>query len=276
MDDEFVERVVDIYIRRKSDWIEDVSVFHNQLMDKMLEIPGPFGFLGAERQKAPIFAFDRSGEMNTHKCYNVRNRMRGVRFIGCYTIPESRSIYGRNPLASPPATIETWNEIYYMDYNLHYEWKLTNKKIDYHFALHQNLPEVIEVFEARFVTVDTCFYSIGYQEGWHISNGGANDEYGNRLELNETYNRLKADPAIDVDGWNNIYTLYPAQFWEGGRCHRALGYGPDEVIRRLSGKVPLVRPLCDGVYIVLNDNPDIIYDEYYAMNVGNKAILGLE
>ena len=259
--EEFVNpRLISITIRRKSDWLRNISAFHDKFMDNMFEIPGPLGFAGAERPPTPIFVFDKTGEMSAWKYYSVKGRARGIKFHGSYTLPETEYELGRNPLACPPSTEETWQEVYYRDYSLNYEWKLANKKIDYHYVLHHNLPAILGAFEARFTYMSVCYYGQAYEGGYHGDNDDGIDEGGYSLAINPTYNRLKADPAIDVDGWNNIYTLNPAQFWEGGRCHRALGYGPDEVIRRLSGKVPLVRPLRDGVYIVLNDNPNITYE----------------
>lgn len=258
-------REVNIDIHRQSSWSKDVAAFHDRFIEQMLELPGPLGFEGAEYRAAPEFGIASDGEPYSVAAFNVKNRMRGVEFIGAYHIPD---IYGRT---GPEKSAKT----YYGHDLLSYRWKLTNKKINYRFALHENLPDVIEAFGGRLATADTCYYYQAYQGGYHGDNGPFVDEGGYSLAINQTYNRLKADPSIDVDGWNNIYTLYPAQYWDSGRCLRALGYDRDEVIRRLSGKVPLVRPLLDGVYIVLNDNPDINYDEYYAMNVENKKLLDL-
>lgn len=257
-------RLAYLLINRQSAWIKEIAPFHERFIDRMLEIPGPFGFEGAERRAAPEFCFASDGEPYSSASYNVKARMRGVKFVGTYLIPD---IYGQT---GPQQSAKR-----YIGDSLHYEWKLTNKKIDYQSALQENLPAVIETFGGRLAWLDTCYYYQAYQGGYHGDHGPYVDEGGYSLKLNQTYNRLKADPSIDVDGWNNIYTLYPAQHWDAGRCERALGYERDEVIRRLDGKVPLVRPLLDGVYIVLNDNPDITYDEYYAMNVEYKAILGL-
>jgi hypothetical protein len=265
MDEEIMPRLVDVHMLRKSAWSKDIAPFHDHFMDAMLSVPGPFGFEGAERRVAPEFTVEADGWPNSVAPYNVKGRMRGVKFVGTYNIPD---VYGKS---GPNKNLES-----YSGDSLEYQWKLTNKKVDYRFALHKNLPVVINIYEARFCNLSVCYYDFAYQGGYHGDNGPYVDEFGYKPALNQTYNRLKADSSIDVDGWNNIYTLYPAQYWEGGRCIRALGYDRDEVIRRLSGKVPLVRPLLDGVYIVLNDNPDITYDEYYAMNVEYKAILGLE
>jgi hypothetical protein len=257
-------RLVRVHVIKQSTWSKDIAAFHDCFIDRMLKIPGPLGFEGAERRPAPEFGFEADGSPHSSAGYNVKGRMRGVKFIGDYIIP---SVYDK-------ISDEQRANLHGGD-DLLYEWKLTNKNIDYHFALHENLPAVIEAFGGRFASVDPCFYHQAYQGGFHGDNDEGHDENGYGLAINQTYNRLKADPSIDVDGWNNIYTLYPAQHWDGGRCLRALGYDRDEVIRRLTGKVPLVRPLVDGVYIVLNDNPDITYDEYYAINVEYKMLLGL-
>lgn len=257
-------REVRVDIIKQSTWSKDIVAFHDRFIDQMLNIPGPLGFEGAERRAAPEFGFASDGFPYSSAPYNVKGRMRGVKFIGSYPIP---GVYDT-------LSDEQRAKLHGGD-SLLYEWKLTNKKIDYRFALHENLPAVIQAFDGRFATVDPCFYHQAYQGGFHGDNDEGHDEGGYGLAINQTYNRLKADPSIDVDGRNNIYTLYPAQHWDGGRCLRALGYDRDEVIRRLIGKVPLVRPLLDGVYIVLNDNPDIIYDEYYAMNLKHKKLLGL-
>lgn len=257
-------REVNILVRRQSSWVKDIFDFHNRFMAQMLKIPGPLGFEGAELRAAPEFGFASDGEPYSAAYYNVKGRFRGVQFIGDYRIPD---VYGRT---GPEQSAKS-----YFGDDLSYRWKLTNKKIDYRFALSENLPAVINAFGGWFATVSPCYYDQAYCAGQHADGDWQTDADGFNAMLNQTYNRLKADPSIDVDGWNNIYTLYPAQYWEGGRCLRALGYDRDEVIRRLSGKVPLVRPLLDGVYIVLNDNPDIDYDEYYAMNVENKKLLDL-
>ena len=87
--------------------------------------------------------------------------------------------------------------------------------------------------------------------------------------------KLRLDPSIDVNGRNNIFTLNVAEYWDAELCQRALGYGRDEVIKRLSGKVPLVRPLMDGVYVVFSDNPDLTFEEFCAYNDRLKPVLGL-
>ena len=264
MTDELKPREAYTVMSRKSAWTKAIAPFHDRFMDAMLKVPGPYGFEGGQRRVAPEFGYASDGGPHSMAAYNVKGRMRGVKFIGDYSIPD---IYGHT---GPDKNLET-----YSGEGLTYEWKLANKKIDLRFAWHENLPAVIELYGARYCHVSVCFYDHAYQGGYHGDNDEGSDDDGYSLAINPIYNRLKADPSIRVDDWNNIYTLYPAQYWEGGRCLRALGYDRDEVIRRLSGKVPLVRPLLDGVYVVLNDNPDITYDEYFEMNVENKKILGL-
>ncbi|MGD7493788.1 hypothetical protein ACQCP4_00005, partial [Ralstonia pseudosolanacearum] len=66
------------------------------------------------------------------------------------------------------------------------------------------------------------------------------------------------------------------QYWDSKLCQRALEYGPDEVVMRLAGKVPKVERLGDGVYIVLNDDPAMSYDDFLSLNERCKEMLGLK
>jgi hypothetical protein len=88
--------------------------------------------------------------------------------------------------------------------------------------------------------------------------------------------KLRDVDGKDIDGRNNIFTLNVVQYWDGQLCQRALGYGRDEVTKRLTGKVPLVQPLMDGVYVVFNDNPDLTFEEFCAYNDRLKPVLGLQ
>ena len=130
--------------------------------------------------------------------------------------------------------------------------------IDFREVLHQDAPIVIEAFQAEMSNVAFFSYGLLYEQ-----------------KNADAFERLRADPSIDVDGRNNIFTLGAANFWNGELCGRALGFNRDEVIRRLTGKVPLVKPLMDGVYVVFSDNPDLTFEEYCAYNDALKPVLGL-
>lgn len=133
--------------------------------------------------------------------------------------------------------------------------------IDYRAALFEELPKLAEAYRAYHAFAKIDLFTLQYCGGLE--------------NTNPVFNRLEADPAIDTDGRNNIFTLEPAMYWDAELCRRALGYGPEEVIRRLDGQVPRVEPLMDGVYIVFNDNPDLTYDDFVAMNERYKRVLGL-
>lgn len=98
---------------------------------------------------------------------------------------------------------------------------------------------------------------------------------GGLNRTNPAYNALLSEEGIDVNGRNNIYTLNPAQFWDGELCQRALGFDRDEVIRRLKDVAVLARPVMDGVYLVLNDDPQLTYEAFVEMNERIKPMLGL-
>ena len=117
----------------------------------------------------------------------------------------------------------------------------------------------------------TIYYEEGYRPGESPTLGGD----GSPISLVPAYNDLRAR-GITPNGRNNIYTLSPACYWDGDLCQTALGYGCDEVIRRLAGKVPDVHPLADGVYIIFNDDPLLSFDDFLAIQHTFKPILGLQ
>ncbi len=125
--------------------------------------------------------------------------------------------------------------------------------------LHREFPLLVEAFQGYLLR---GFYS-AYATKYHGL-------------YKETLDALRAKGDFDLNGRNNIFSLQPAQFWSEEVCRRALGYGSDEVIKRLTGKVPLVQPLMDGVYVVFNDNPDMTFEEFCAYNDRLKPVLGLK
>ena len=129
---------------------------------------------------------------------------------------------------------------------------------DYQDVLRYRFPEVISAMHG--------YRAVAYV-GYHSS------QY---CQLHESERRRLIDQRnVDPDGRNNVFTLDVAKFWDGELCQRALGYGRDEVIKRLTGKVPLVQPLLDGVYVVFNDDPDLTFEEFCAYNDRLKPVLGL-
>ena len=130
--------------------------------------------------------------------------------------------------------------------------------LDYHQMLHEHLAHAMEAFQG--------YAGHGYFGGYVVKY-----EALHAAEIRVLHDR----PGVDVNGRNNVFTLNVVQYWDAELCQRALGYGRDEVIKRLTGKVPLVRPLMDGVYVVFNDNPDLTFEEFCAYNDALKPVLGL-
>ncbi|WKZ85393.1 hypothetical protein N5B55_00100 [Ralstonia pickettii] len=158
-----------------------------------------------------------------------------------------------------------------------YKFKTSNKIINYKDVLHRDLCRAISAFRGYRAALFFDSYESAYCGGYIPSEDGASafDEKGEAVQNNARYNELRANPAIDVDGRNNIYTLHAAQYWDSELCQRALGYGPSEVVKRLVGKAPNVEQLDGGVYLVLNDDPAMSFDDFLAMNAKYKEILGL-
>jgi len=239
--------------------IKSVSIEerHTRAMARLSRIGTPLGFSGLDLPIAPD-----CGE-HLGAAYGIKFPIRGLRFVGNYVYRGERYIY---------------RDIAVFDDNLRYGFKTSNKALDYKVILHEHFPNVINAFEGYRAFASYAGYSSAYCGGYVPSDDGVTsiDSSGHIVQNNPIYNRLIADEAVDVDGRNNIYSLEPAMYWDAELCQRALGYGRDEVIRRLNGLVPKIVPLLDGVYVVFSDNPQLSFEEFMHINTHFKVILGLE
>ncbi|OFA03431.1 hypothetical protein [Duganella phyllosphaerae] len=213
---------------------------HAEIMERMSRVGAPLGLAGIELPVAPSCG---DGVIAT---YGIKFPIKGLRFVGDYKYRGARYIY--EDRAS-------------YDEHMRFGFKSSNKVIDYREVVNEHFPKVAEAFKGYKANVVYNLYGFYYQ-------GGLNDE-------NPVYNGLREDKNLNIDGRNNIYTLYPAQFWDAELCQRALGYGPDEVISRLQGNCRMAVRLLDGVYVVLNDDPHLSYEDFVQMNEHIKPILGL-
>lgn len=244
---------VELWVFSRASRAESVEQRHAEVMGRMKDIGAPLGFAGLALPLAPEF-----GE-KVIASYRVKPSVRGLKCEGDYLYREGTFHYEDNAK---------------FDDSLRYGFKVSNKAIDYRAVLHEQFPKVVEAFRGYRAFCDYGPYLASYRAG--SSDGElAIDAKGYFVQNNPVYNRLREDKSIDVDGRNNIYTLRPAQYWDAELCHRALGYGPEEVMARLQGQVLRVQRLMDGVYTVLNDDPRMSYKDFVAMNEKIKPILGL-
>ncbi|QOQ77332.1 hypothetical protein IMF22_09990 [Pseudomonas poae] len=231
---------IELWFYARPDKTLSINQRHAEIMDRMSRVGTPLGFAGLELPATPSCG---DGLVAT---YTVKLPIRGLRCVGDYAYRGDGHIY--EDRAS-------------YDEHLRFGFKISNKAIDYKLVVNEHLPKVIEAFKGYRAHVSYDLYGLYYQ-------GGLNDD-------SAVYNRLREDKTLDIDGRNNIYTLYPAQFWDAALCQRALGYGPDEVIARLEGKCRMAVRLMGGVYLILNDDPNMSYETFVQMNEQIKPILGL-
>ena len=229
---------MEIWLYARPDRALPIEQRHAQVMARMAKVPPPLGFEGVVLPPAPSCG----DALSAH--YQVKMSTKGLRCFGDYRYRGERYVY--EDRAS-------------FDEHIIYGFRHTNKKIDYHFLVHENLPLVIEAFGAYQTHLSPHYYGMNYMD---VDRD------------NSPYRRLR-EQGVDVNGRGNIFTLYPAQFWDAELCQRALGYGPDEVMRRLSGKIPRVQPVLDGVYLVFNDDLNLTQEDFNAINDIYKPILGL-
>lgn len=229
-----------IYFHARPDKSLSIERRHEQVVARMTELAGPLGFSGVDVPAAPDCGEGLSAG------YTVKLSAKGVSFSAAY--PFRGEAY------------EFLDKAYF-DEKIWYGFKSTSKNVDYSEVLNRNIIEVVRAFGAYRVKLVYGLYALDYQDGV----GG----------IESSYAQLCSDKALDVDGRNNIYTLYPAQFWDEQLCRRALGLSSAEVFSILEGHALKVEQTCGGIYIVLNDSRDLSYDDFVAMNNRVKPLLGL-
>jgi len=228
---------IDLYIYYRANPKESVEARHEEFMAAMQAFGPPLGFQGLDLPIAP----DLGDEYI--EGYRVKMPIKGLTFQGIYQNRRNRT------LGEDRAT---------KDDHISFTFKKANSALDYTQIVQEQFPKMIQAYRGYRAICWFDGHFVGYE----------------KLHQ-ETYNKLREDPSINVDGRNNIFTLHPAQYWDELLCQKALGYGPEEVIRRLDGLVPKVALLMDGVYLVLNDDKDLSFDEFVAFNDRFKPILGL-
>lgn len=216
---------------------EPVVQRHSEVCTALQRLDGVLGWARTTLPAPPDFGKELVAS------YGVRLQRRHVRCSGAYVYRDPK--YLRIDRAA-------------YDDSLQYQMTSLPLGLDYARLLGEEVPGVVEGFRSYRAIANFYLYSVKY-ENLHP----------------EVVAKLRNDPAVDLDGRNNIFTLEVAQYWDAELCQRALGYGRDEVIIRLTGKVPLVRPLMDGVYVVFNDNPNLTFEEFCAYNDALKPVLGL-
>lgn len=229
-----------IYFHARPDKSQSIEQRHEQVAAKMKELPGPLGFLGAMVPDAPACGDGLSAG------YTVKLSVKGISFAASY-----------------PFRGETYEflDMAYFDEKMWYGFKVASKGVNYSDILSWDIVEVVRAFGAYRVKVVFGLYALDYQDGVGV--------------VDSNYAEVCSDKSLDVDGRNNIYTLYPAQFWDEELCCRALGFGSAEVLSRLEGHVLRVELIFGGVYIILSDDKDLSYSEFVSMNNRVKALLGL-
>lgn len=231
---------IEIWFRRRARHSENIEWWHQRFVEESAKISSPLSFPSGSPPPTP--------ECGAELCASFGGRLAapGLRFQGSYIFR------GPNYAYEDKASFDDVFRI---------GAKTTNRAVPYRDILYKHLLPIAEAFGSyrTFVSVDLY----------------ANEYWGGLDNSNREYNKLLENNEIDVDGRNNIYTLYPAQFWDDELCERALGYDSREVVRRLRPHAKLVQETRNGVYVVLDDDPDISLGGFLAMNQRFKTLLGI-
>lgn len=229
---------IDLMVYHRPDARESIDDRYSSISKAMQELDGPFSWRDVSIPPVPVV---KKG--NYDATFSVKYPTKGLQHFGVFT----------------------WRNEAYLSSNhksdddkMSWQFNLTNPAMNYHEILYSHFPQLSAAFSS--------YRAIAYYGGHFVR---FDDVHEAKIVS------LRKIPGISIDGRNNIFTLHPAQYWDAELCHKALGYGPEEVVRRLDGQVPLVRPLMDGVYTVLNDDPDLSFEAFCAINDRFKPILGL-
>jgi hypothetical protein len=225
------------YMHYRANHNVSIEVRHMTFIERMMKLPQPLGWQGVDVPPTP----DCGDELGAS--FEVVYPIAGLELDGRY-------VYRGQ-------TYQYLDEAFYDD-KVWISFSPKNPKINYHAMLHEHLARAMCAFGGYAAHGYFGAYVVKYE-----------DLHADEIQV------LQACPGVDVNGRNNIFTLNVVQYWDAELCQRALGYGRDEVIRRLTGKVPLVQPLMDGVYVVFNDDPDLTFEEFCAYNDRLKPVLGL-
>lgn len=229
--------MIDLFVYKRPNAEQSVEYCYQQLVKKMKLIGQPFSWRDLMLPSTPSFEAD---SFSAH--FEVNYPSDRIHHHGYFHLRD-RHYLSEDHAAKDDAM------------SLHIE-RLNHS--EYGQILSTYFPQLVVAFDAYRAAAYFKEYIVLYYQTY-----------------SETLERLRARREINVNGRNNIFTLNPAHYWDSELCQRALGYGRDEVINRLTGKVPLVQPLMDGVYVVFNDNPDLSFEEFCAYNDRLKPVLGL-
>jgi hypothetical protein len=228
---------INLWIYQRPELNDSIEKLYSELTQRMMALNSPFSWNAASVPTAPV---RDKGDLAA--CYSVKYFDAALRHHGAYRIRDARYI----------------DEDKTSDDTFSFEARKLSIE-QYRDVLHRQFSGLIDAVGGYRAAAYLDFHSSKYSQ-LHQS------------QRRNLITQVNADP----DGRNNIFTLDVAQFWDAKLCLLALGYGPDEVIKRLTGKVPLVKPLMDGVYVVFNDNPDLTFEEFCAYNDRLKPVLGLQ
>ena len=227
------ERTIHLY--RKVDVNESMEERHEKVMKGLSKLEAPLGLKDSKIPETPDFGTELI-------CfYDAKNvKTKGVSIEGSYDWRDERMLSA------------CWDE-------LHYEFKITYKLIDYKKIIYEDLPKVINIFDPYVADIFvSSSYSIAYKESYKSE----------ILKLKEK--GLKIGELQDV-----LFILSPVMYFNEESYNKLIKVPKEELLEKLKGKAKGVMLLEKGIYLIFNDKADITYEEFVEMNNTFKLLLGL-
>lgn len=84
---------------------------------------------------------------------------------------------------------------------------------------------------------------------------------------------LSGSTGKDINGRDGVYRFHPANYFDRELCRRAFGLTPEQIVKRLEGKVETASLLNDGVLIIYSSKLPRSREEYEKIDSDIKALL---
>lgn len=222
---------------------DSIAERHARIVAGLAQIDPPFGLKGKPLPPPP--PEDCGGKGDWHCGFTIHDKMPVITYVSYLAREGWRpdyDIYQDNGDFD-----DNYNILIYPGFS----------KQDYQNFIFTTYPRVIKAFEGYEAT-------LGFAE---------NVDFIDELK-SKTPSGARGIYTYVFDRRREIGCLKQVHFWDGLLCRRLFDISPEEVIRRLEGKVPLVRPLRDGVYVVFSEKMELTFEEFYEMNEYFQDLLG--
>jgi hypothetical protein len=134
-------------------------------------------------------------------------------------------IVNRN-LKRDPDDVPSWDDVLLVDF------RISHTDVDYYYLMKTVFPTYIDAMQA--------YYAALSEEQIFVADATYQDPVDGAWAGRSDY----------VDSRHGVSRIWPANYWDRELCRRPFSLPPEEIVRRLVGKVAEVRLFQDGVILI--------------------------